>query len=1249
MDSELIFSWNCRGLPLHFEEVKLLLIKYNPTVFCLQETNILEPERDKNGKLKDESPYLIFNGYKGYHSYATSENNRAHGGASIWVKDGIPHKPLEVETTLQVVSIAIHGQRCQIVSSVYLSPATTVSVRDLNNLINQFSSPYILNGDFNARSEALGDNDYNQRGPILQNFILDNNICIMNTGEPTRIDPNTGNGTVLDLALCHPELVMDYEFQVADDLSGSDHFPIILKAINTQPLEPIEIWNFEKADWSKFSESCIEQLTLIKVLKRSDGVDLMQAFIDNLFNISKESIPRYKSKPKKSYPWFNDEIRQSIRARKQAQRRFHRQPNLTNKIRYKELCAHTRRTIRQAKKKSWADYISKLNAYTPVKKTWDMVRKISGKVKSQPVTFIKTPKGDITSKEDIAKKIGETVEKNSSSQHYSEKFQKVKENVERKPINFGKSDDKYNKKFTESELYEALRKSKDSATGVNPIHYQILKHLPPETITVLCHLFNHYWLNDTFPDCWKEAVIIPIPKPGKDASDPENLRPIALTCCLCKTMERMVNSRLVNYLERHNILSKYQSGYRKGRSTADQLVRLETKIREAFLQRKHMVGIFFDLEKAFDTAWKHGILKDLFDAGLRGTLPCFIKNFLSDRSFKIRLGSVLTGSFMQENGVPQGSILSPVLFLLKINSVMKCLENTYGSNGSLFVDDLSLGLSGQTLEGVERRLQAVLRTLQTWCDENGFKFSPSKTICVHFTRKHNIVREPELFLNGVRIPVRTEAKFLGVWFDRKLTFKYHIDYLREKCTKALNLLKTVAHRNWGGDRTVLLRLYRSLIRSKLDYGSIVYGSAAPSHLKKLDVIAHSGLRIALGAFRTSPIESLYAEAGEPPLSLRRGMLSTQYAIRVAQYPKNPVYDDIFNFDFLQEYLNKPPSYKGPFGFRVMPLLEEINFNKDIVFPCKPISSPWAWPRPEVDWSLSEFKKSETSSEIYLSKFAEVKASYADYRHIYTDGSKTDEAVAFAAYYSNLDFYHNGRLNPVSSVYTAEIFAIIQAFYIIHASDFTKFVIFSDSKSSLQTLSQSDPINPFVCGLFKEYVKTLKAKKEVKFCWVPSHSGLPGNEKVDALAKEALTLDNVDMDIQYVVASDYNQTVRQHLKKKHQTSFDESVHNKLRQIQPSINYNSKIGVYSRKDEMVVTRLKIGHTYLTNGYLLRGEDPPYCHADECDITVKHILTECWGFEEQRRRFLNAPNYSDLFKRENLAKLIEFCKQSEIYNLI
>ena len=202
------------------------------------------------------------------------------------------------------------------------------------------------------------------------------------------------------------------------------------------------------------------------------------------------------------------------------------------------------------------------------------------------------------------------------------------------------------------------------------------------------------------------------------------------------------------------------------------------------------------------------------------------------------------------------------------------------AGGSLFVDDLSVSCSGLTLDDVECKLQTVLKALEVWCNENGFEFEPTKTICVYFTKNRNI-RDPDLYLNGVRVPVRTEAKFLGVWFDRKLTFKFHIDYLRKKCTKAINLLKTVAHKDWGGDRKVLLRLYRSLIRSKLDYGCVVYGSAAKTHLKKLDVIAHTGLCIAFGAFRTSPVESLYAEASEAPLTLRRETLCTQYAIRIA--------------------------------------------------------------------------------------------------------------------------------------------------------------------------------------------------------------------------------------------------------------------------------------------------------------------------------------------------------------------------------
>ena len=157
---------------------------------------------------------------------------------------------------------------------------------------------------------------------------------------------------------------------------------------------------------------------------------------------------------------------------------------------------------------------------------------------------------------------------------------------------------------------------------------------------------------------------------------------------------------------------------------------------------------------------------------------------------------------------------------------------------------------------IERQLQQCLNKLQNWSTENGFKFSKSKTVCMHFCQKRGLHLDPDLQMDGTRIPVVEEFKFLGLVFDRKLSFIPHIKQLKAKCQKALDMLKVVANTDWGADQTVLLRLYRSLIRSKLDYGSIVYGSARWSYLRMLDLILNQGLRLCLGAFRTSPVESL---------------------------------------------------------------------------------------------------------------------------------------------------------------------------------------------------------------------------------------------------------------------------------------------------------------------------------------------------------------------------------------------------------
>ena len=417
---------------------------------------------------------------------------------------------------------------------------------------------------------------------------------------------------------------------------------------------------------------------------------------------------------------------------------------------------------------------------------------------------------------------------------------------------------------------------------------------------------NEIWRTGKFPEDWHKAVIIPIPKPGKDKTEATNYRPIALTSCICKTMERMINDRLVWFLQSNNLISGIQAGFRKNYSTNDHLVRLESFIRDAFIKKEHCVAIFSDLEKAYDTTWKYGIMKDLHSIGLRGRLPNFISNFLSDRSFNVRIGSTLSDTFEQEQGVPQGSILSPTLFNIKINNIVKRVNDT---DSSLYVDDFGIFYKSKNMENIEFRLQRCLNKVETWATENGFKFSKTKTQCVHFCQLRGLHPDPVLNIYGSPIPVVEEAKFLGLLFDKKLSFIPHIKALKAKRLKALDVLKVLSNTNWGGDRSVLLNLYRSLVRSKLDYGSIVYGSARKSYLKCLDTIHHQGLRLALGAFRTYPVESLYAESNEPSLYTRSEKLSLQYTTKLAANPKNLAHNCVFNPKYERFYNNTPSAIK----------------------------------------------------------------------------------------------------------------------------------------------------------------------------------------------------------------------------------------------------------------------------------------------------------------------------------------------------
>jgi ribonuclease HI len=703
----------------------------------------------------------------------------------------------------------------------------------------------------------------------------------------------------------------------------------------------------------------------------------------------------------------------------------------------------------------------------------------------------------------------------------------------------------------------------------------------------------------------------------------------------------MVNNRLIWYLESNKILTELQSGFRKGRSTTDQLVRLESFVREAFVRGEHVTAVFFDLEKAYDTTWKYGILKDLQDAGLKGRLPCFISNFLDNRKFCVRVGSFLSDTYKQEMGVPQGSILSVTLFILKMNNIVKCLPA--GVRGSLFVDDFLICYRSKSIPSMERVLQVCLKKIEEWADNNGFQFSKTKTVCMHFCNKITPHPEPCLKLNNSDIPVVEETKFLGVTFDSKLTFRPHIAYLKQKCLKAMNLLRVVTYTDWGADSTTLLRLYRSLVRSKLDYGCIVYGSTRDSYVVSLDRVQNAALRVCLGAFRTTPISSLHVEANEPPLRLRREMLALQYMLKLRSNPSNPAYSCVFESNLTSFFIAKPQAIPT-LGIRLRQALSDTGVSLDsIAEHAIPSSAPWLLRPPGFDYTLFNLgTKSNTSPDLYLSVYNQlVSEKYDGYQKIFTDGSKQGAAVGAAAVTTNKVLVK--RLPNHASIFSAEAQAILLAIDIISQSNNLQFLIVSDSYSCIKAIENRNLQNPLVVAILEHLHQKLNSKNSIIFIWVPSHIGIAGNTAADATAKAAL---NLSISNTLVPHSDFKPLISSHIKKCWQNSWDSEPNNKLQKIQPKIQ-PCIVKFLPRRDEILVHRLRVGHTYLTHSYLLHKENPPECDTCHLPLTVEHFLLSCCKYTSSRQKFYNAATLQELFEKVRPHFIVAYIKEIELYH--
>ena len=407
-----VIQWNCHGLRPNFDELSLLIVKYNPLAVCLEETFLKNTDN------------ITVRGFNLYHKCQETEN-RASGGVSILVNENIPQSIVTLNTNLQAVAVKIIAHKTITLCSVYLPPRNHFNPKDLQNVIDQLPSPFILMGDFNGHHTLWGCEDVNNRGQQLEDLILKNDLILLNDKSHTYFHSASGTFTSIDLTLCSPSLFLDLSWKVGPDHCGSDHFPILLEKDGPRSLERVKRWKLAKANWDQFHHLCTTRL----------HQSAMSSFTSILKDVAEETIPKSSAVPKRfNKPWFSDMCKYAIKERNTALERFKREPTEGNLNAYRIARAKARRDIRHSKKTSWRNYVSKMNSQTSVKSVWNRIRKIKGKDTSNTVHHLSVNDRDVTSHRDIANALADKLSHNSSSAFSTHAFVSVRKKAEKQTI-----------------------------------------------------------------------------------------------------------------------------------------------------------------------------------------------------------------------------------------------------------------------------------------------------------------------------------------------------------------------------------------------------------------------------------------------------------------------------------------------------------------------------------------------------------------------------------------------------------------------------------------------------------------------------------------------------------------------------------------------------------------------------------------------------------------------------------------------
>ena len=1200
-------QWNARALISKWALVKPFFVEKSCDIFCIQETHFLAT---------DIYDFNLPN-YTRYDEFGSTE--RRQGGVSIYVTNKFPHSQLRLQTSLQATACAVRIGRVRLsICSLYLPPTDSLEYTELEGLIDQLPAPLLLCTDANSRHMMWGSDRCDRRGLVWEHLVRMHDLSVLNNGDPTRMDDFTGLYSHIDVTLTTSYMAQHMNWSTDFDLNESDHFPIyVTYDAGVEMMQPTDIflgWNLNKARWNDFRDKCVLRF------EEELGVDNCTIMTDVIIHAATDTIPQITKHSKYSCPWWNSDCQAAIAERRRAQNRFRRNRGIsTLLLEFKKAKAKARRVIRQAKKDSWQKFLAMFNHNTPMSKLWDIIRRFTRKKRyNRPLPVLTIDGVRVDDTLEVGNALGSYFSNLSSQEHYSESFNHRVQMISDTMPNFDSANQEcYNEPFILTELYEAIKKCGNTSMGPDKLHYAFFRQMGDAQVVQVLSLFNYLWTEGCYPAEWSHSYIIPILKPGKPACNTDSYRPIQLTSCFGKIMERMITSRLTWFVEREGLLSTYQCGFRNARSTIDHIVRLESEVRRGFFYNKYTLAVFLDFKSAYNLVSVPSLLLKLYNLGFRGRLMTFVKNYLRGRTFQVKCGR-LSNVFSQKNGVVQGGIISPILFNLMINDIFDDLPAVFSH--AMYADDCALWIQGRHLPNLIADMQSALNRLVEWTNIWGFTFTPAKCTAVIFRRymrRTELDGIPQLTITGLPLRYDDEVKFLGVLLDSRLTMTRHVEYVRARALKRLPLMKCLAGRECGADRTVLIRVYKSLIRPILEYACQVLDGSANKAISSLDCVQNMCLRVATGALRTSPIIPLQIETNIPPLYMRRWELTMRYCLRVYSVEHHPcrrLIDGTLALPRLDwEYMKRIS------GFPIFERLRHISDTLDFVMPQDvtyktSVIPVWQRHQCAIQKLLTQPKHTFDSCDV-MEAFQCFKDEHHGYHYIYTDGSRNNGGVGCAFVHGEMRY--KTKLKPQYSIFTAEAVALLQAINYVKFNCIQKSVICVDSLSVLLALQAGGRSHPLITDS-SDLLHGLKdAGQECLILWVPSHSGIYGNEVADSQAKQAAS--NPGLEEEYeVTLQEYVPFLRTACHAQFNqlwAAYDRPTC--LKDIKHEAGQWASSTRVVRREEIVLCRLRLGHTRLTHSFILDREARPECLLCDCYLTVQHILLDCLKYADLRRQ--------------------------------